>query len=175
MGLHIGIAVAGLNTAQTAVPGTGVSNRSTTSLGNVGVGGTGASEPSIPPDRVGFGEGTVSVPGVAIRAIDRNLKQSGEIVRTLQEVRKSLREHSADQANQQQLGQIQIDLHNASAQTGARTHPILNDLNTAPGVSLTPTHSEPPPGTANGLDIRVGDQTINLKKIANQPTLNIVA
>lgn len=52
-----------------------------------------------PPDfaRAGFGEGTVSMPGVAIRTIGRGMESARRIVPTVEELRAEVRERLARQ------------------------------------------------------------------------------
>jgi hypothetical protein len=117
----------------------------------------------------------VTVPGVAIRTIDRNLKQAGDVVRSLQEVRDRIREQDAQQEKEaaQAPPQAQFNLSGAATDAAARTVQFVNVVNISAGVAQARVLGEQPP-PANTLNIRVGDQTIGLLKSPGRPSFNVV-
>ncbi|MFA6244832.1 MAG: hypothetical protein WC655_28065 [Candidatus Hydrogenedentales bacterium] len=133
------------------------------------------------PDKVGFGAGTVSVPGVAVRTIGRSREDSSRIVETLQEAQSRVRERSAANATEQapeedvQAPPPQLDLRAAgiTAAEGARS--FINGLSEAAGRAQSRIEGTPPPQTGPQLNIQVGDETIPLRKQTIQPSFDVYA
>ncbi len=168
--MHIGPALSGLNAAQVSFNGLG--SAQSTAPQDESLPKIGFAPKTPPPERVGFGEGTITVPGAAAKTIGQNMKQAGQIVHTLQEVRAHLREEAAAQ-EQQPVAQIQIDIQKASAQASYRSRQLVSSLNTAAGTALARVQGEAPPSTGVTLDIRIGDQTVSFQRTPPRPTLNI--
>ncbi len=133
------------------------------------------------PEKVGFGAGTVSVPGVAVKTIGRSREDSSRIVETLQEAQSRVRERTAtiavDQAPEEEVlaPPPRLDLRVAGITAAESARSFINGLSEAAGKALSRVEGTPPPQTGPRLNIQVGDETIPLRKQAVQPSFDVYA
>lgn len=134
----------------------------------------------LEPDKVGFGAGTVSVPGIAVKAIGYNRRGATQIVETLQEAQDRIRERNAglraEESEQTQAPPpVSYDFRSAGigAAQGARS--LINGLNEAAGRAQSRVEGTPPPTNEPQINIQVGDQTIQFTRQAQQPTFDVFA
>ena len=136
------------------------------------------------PLRIGFGEGTVSMPGLTMRAIDSNMKGARRIVPSLEETREEVRERLADQRDlfaretraaepvarePQSLGFAQGE---ALART--RSRQLINALDAAAATTPPPLRGEGGPAPVeNEPTIRIGDEMIAAQRPTGGPTFDV--
>ncbi len=134
-----------------------------------------------PPDRVGFGKGSVSVPTAAVRTIDRNLEAAARVVPSLEETRQRIRERLAKVQDELDTTRtepappqrLDISVGRIDAADNART--LLNNLNDTIGTTAARLQGETPPQSGPRIDIRVGDQTLPLLRQTQSPTFDFFA
>ncbi|MBX7257093.1 MAG: hypothetical protein K1Y02_12090 [Candidatus Hydrogenedentes bacterium] len=128
------------------------------------------------PDKVGFGDGTVSLPGIAVKTIGYSREGSTQIVETLQEAQTRIRERQS-QARTELSAQEEtpaappsFDFRSAGigAVDSART--FINGLSNAAGSIQSRLEGTPPPDERPQINIRVGDETIPFARSTQQPT-----
>lgn len=119
----------------------------------------------LEPPRAGFGEGTVSVPGAAVRVVRRNLWEGRRLVPTLEDLRDNARERvvearerAAPEEKEVQAADLGRERLVAETLARARARRFLNELNEAAGNALARVRGEEPPQPQRA-DIRVGDET----------------
>ncbi len=158
MGTNIGSVAAGLTSAGPPVRLSSPSERSKSSYRPLGAAGDdnessgpffpGGREAEIP--RVGFGDGTVSVPGAAVRALGRGLRSARQVLATVEEVRGRVRERLDEQremqterreARAEQAEQRRQGL-SVSQQPLEQARNFINSINEAAGAALARTRGD---------------------------------
>lgn len=112
MGLQIGESVAALAALRPITPppqGQEAASRSLASNPQQQEGGNGRSNRREQVDtlQAGFGANTVSVPGLALRTVDRNLASAREAVPSVEELREALRERQQEVREAQRVQSAQ--------------------------------------------------------------------
>ena len=112
MGLQIGESVASLAALRQITPppqGQEAANRTLASDPQQQNGANGRSNRRDQVDflQAGFGANTVSVPGLALRTVDRNLASAREAVPTVEELRETLRERQQEVREAQRVASAQ--------------------------------------------------------------------
>lgn len=161
----------------------------------VGFGLVGAEDTNSPffarerpePPRVGFGEGTVSVPGSAVRAIDRNFASARQVVPSLEETRERLRTRLDEQrelltrpapernAVSEDRPSIGIELNQGQALARARARQLINSLDetaAAAGQRFSTQGAPQDPGLGEAT-IRIGSETVALNRPQGAPIFDI--
>ncbi|MCP4640555.1 MAG: hypothetical protein GY851_08985 [bacterium] len=138
----------------------------------------------------GFGDGTVSVPTIAVRALDKNLTGAKRLVPSIEETREKLRERLGDQRDLfsretsdlfareapdpnpfvRDIGPLNLGEGQALARTRAREY--INSLGEAATQAQARFGQEPEPR----LDvprIRVGDQAFPLERQETTPSFDV--
>jgi len=135
------------------------------------------------PPRVGFGNGTISAPGAAVRTIGRNFREARRLVPDVEELREEARERLAELREQtsreereerEEPEPVNLAAERASARVRAQgqARNFINGLNQAAATAQARVRGEEPPA-ATMADIRVGDQTIAFRADANAPRFDI--
>jgi len=134
-----------------------------------------------PPDRVGFGKGSVSVPTAAVRTIDRNLEAAARIVPSLEETRQRVRERLAkvqeelDAKRTEPAPPQRLDISVGQVNAADRTRTFVNNVNDSLGTAAARLQGEQPPSTGPRIDIRIGDQTLPLLRQTQSPAFDFFA
>ncbi len=145
-----------------------------------------ASERPEPP-QVGFGRGTVSVPGLAVRAIDRNFTSARQIVPSLEETRESMRarldeqrelltqpspETAAFRADRPSIG---VELNQGQALARTRARQLINSLDaTAAAASQRfSTQGAPQEPGLGEATVRIGSETVALNRPQDAPVFDV--
>jgi len=132
------------------------------------------------PERVGFGRGSVSVPTVTVRTIDRNVESARQAVPTIEETRQRIRER-LDEVQQQLTSEAEtperpkFDVTVGAPQAAAQARSFINDVNQAAAAAFARAEGQPAPETSPRVDIRIGDTTAPFLRPTNNPAFNFFA
>lgn len=136
------------------------------------------------PPQAGFGQGTVSVPGAAVKTLDTNLQGARKLVPSIEETRASLRERLARQREliepKSGTGKTPpkpqmpkpLDLAKDQVLAGNRARRLIGALNDAAGEALKRVGVETPSPPAQP-SIRIGDETTPLARQQAGPFLDV--
>ncbi|MBI5095764.1 MAG: hypothetical protein HZB26_25445 [Candidatus Hydrogenedentes bacterium] len=139
---------------------------------------------------VGFGQGTISSVGAALRALDRTVEASRTMFDSLEEVRKRFREEAkntspgaseSQSANQATLAATPIQLGRHQANAARQVRNFINALDQTAGVAQARVSGETPPATQGGENqpaqatFRVNGQTFSATLAPNAPRLDLLA
>ncbi|MCC6697562.1 MAG: hypothetical protein IT365_18175 [Candidatus Hydrogenedentes bacterium] len=135
----------------------------------------------VPIPRVGFGEGSVSVPAAAVRTLDRNLEAASKLIPTLEETRKRLRERLAEVQERLQgdteppaITGFDVTVGAPEAVSNART--FIAGLSQAAGAAQARIQgTDAAETTGRRIDIRVGDQSVAFFRRDTAPTVEFFA
>ncbi|MBN2309007.1 MAG: hypothetical protein JXR94_08560 [Candidatus Hydrogenedentes bacterium] len=125
------------------------------------------------PPQIGFGEGTVSIPGLAVRAIDKNFNGTRRIVPTLEEAQNQVRERLAEQrglfADDDEGGagnrEVEFVVDRGAALAATRTRQYINSLEEAAELAAARFNGEDAAeDDESGATIRVGDEVIAIRQ-----------
>jgi hypothetical protein len=145
--------------------------------------------PQVEPEplRAGFGDGTVSIPGLTVRAIDTNLAGARRIVPTLEESREELRGRLAEQRallerEPREPAEVRptppeperLDIRREQALAVARTRQFLNSLNEAAAAAAERTGTAAPEPTPTGPTVRIGEENFDLQRVPGEPRLDVL-
>jgi hypothetical protein len=131
------------------------------------------------PVRAGFGQGSVSIPGSAVRTLRRGLDAGRQLVPTLEEAREEARQ-DALQRNELQdrpenispvrpsLGVESFTARNNAA-NDARL--FVNNLNTAADTTATRLRGEEPKPAVQSATVTIGSQSFQLDRNASEGTI----
>lgn len=128
--------------------------------------------------KVGFGNDTVSVPGATVRTVGRNLGAGRQIIqstveepRTRQTLQTQGRKTDTSTARQDRAAaaeanakQPAVAIPRASAAAAGQARGLVNSVNKAAGEAQARVQGETPQATSAGINIRVGDQTVAVKR-----------
>ncbi|MCC6486419.1 MAG: hypothetical protein IT364_02885 [Candidatus Hydrogenedentes bacterium] len=136
---------------------------------------------AAPPPRIGFGEGSVSVPAAAVRTLDRNLEEASKLIPTLEETRERLRERLTEvqeqlqsEAEPRETRGFDVTVGVANAVSNVRTLIAgLNQAAAAAQAKVQGTETAEAPGRR--IDIRVGDQSVAFYRRDAAPTVEFFA
>lgn len=132
-----------------------------------------------PPPKVGFGEDSVKVPGLAVTTIRRNLREAKKLVPTVEESQVRVRQRVQKDAERVQV-EVEdevapaFDLGAGRSRAIAETRQFVNALNTTAGRALERVGAVPS-GKTNRLDVRIGDVAIPFDSPAARPPLDLFA
>jgi hypothetical protein len=134
-----------------------------------------AREARTPEIHAGFGENTVSIPGLSVNTIQRNVSEARRVVPDLQEQQQRVRERAAEQRALQAPRESRFEpavfrqsRHEFAARAQARQ--FVTSVNDAAGAALARVQGEQPTANAgNGPAIRINGQTIGLFRQEDTP------
>jgi hypothetical protein len=144
-----------------------------------------ADEPSLPfqrteepAERLGFGQDSVSIPRIAIRTIDRNLRAAGELVPSVEELQVAAEERRAQQElearEETRPAAPRFDVRVGLAQAVENTRTFVNSINE--GASGARERSTGVPVERPGrLNVQVGGNSFGLQRPADAPTIDFLA
>lgn len=130
-----------------------------------------------PPPKIGFGDESVKVPGLAVATIRRNLREAKKLVPTLEESHARVRERvqeDAERMEEEADVAPALDLGAGRSRAIAETRQFVNALNTTAGHALERVGAVPA-GKTNRLDVRIGDVAIPFDSPAARPPLDLFA
>lgn len=131
--------------------------------------------------RVGFGEGSVSVPAAAVRTLDRNLEAASKLIPTLEETRERLRERLAEVQKQLQGDTEPLRITGFDATVGATeavsdARTLIAGLSQAAGAAQARVQGADAAETiGRRIDVRVGDQSVAFFRRDTGPTVEFFA
>lgn len=152
---------------------TPVSSRKSTPLPIPGV----KDEPEV--IRAGFGRGTVSLPAVAVRTLDRNLQNGRSMVPTVEELREERRQRLAEEAAQAARQQpapqpaARINIQRDQEQARARTRELVNDMNEAAMRARQRLENDAAAPAEARASIRIANETIDFGRPTGAPTFDV--
>ena len=132
--------------------------------------------------RVGFGEGTVSVPGSAVRTLQRGIREAARVVPSLQELQEEARQKATEQqerllGTQEQAAPARdlgtIDVPQARAQAAQQAETFINRLDKTARVSQARLEGREPETDQNRVNVVVGDQTFGFVRAVNTPVFDV--
>ena len=136
-------------------------------------------EAAIP--RVGFGEGSVSVPAAAVRTLDRNLEAASKLIPSLEETRERLRERLAEVQEQLQgdAGPVTItgfDVTVGAAEAVSNARSLIQGISQAAGAAQARTQGTSQiETTGRRIDVRIGDESVPFFRRDTGPTVEFFA
>ena len=127
-----------------------------------------------PAFRVGFGDGTVSVPGAAVNALDRGLYAGRRAVWTARQVHQQNQERQGKKIEPtrrppyRQLERRPIDV-------ALNSRSFIARLNDVAGTTEARLRGDEPPPAENGAVIEVNDETFRFRSPPNGARLDLLA
>lgn len=123
-------------------------------------------ENSPPARRVGFGEGTISGPAAALETIERGVRNTREIVPTIQELRAEQRARTADarRATQQEPPQPRerrnFRIESRLPEPSALARNFINELNDTAAANQARFSGEDPFENQGGATVEINGEQI---------------
>ena len=123
-------------------------------------------ETRTPEFQAGFGENTVSIPGLTVRSIRRNVSEARRVVPDLQEQQQRVRDRAAEQRELQaprESGFEPAAFQQSRYEFAARSQAsqFVSSVNDAAGSALARVRGDQPTAdTGNGASIRINGQTL---------------
>ena len=123
--------------------------------------------------RAGFGENTVSIPGLAARTLGRNLTEARKLVPTVAELQQEQQMRAEErrsealenlEARRESLQEnvqepvIRVDFQRAESQARAQARQFINSVNEAAGQARTRVEGAPAPAQGPQASIQVAGQ-----------------
>lgn len=131
------------------------------------------------PVHVGFGSGSVSLPGLTITALKRNLSEAQKLVPTIVESEDWVRERIAeDKARLERLSNPEpprfLDVRVGADDAAGHARTIINGLNSTAGQALTRAGlgaSQAP----DRVSVQIGDIQLPVIRDSSRPRLDVLA
>ena len=144
--------------------------------------------PMFPEDRadipqVGFGDGTVSIPGMAVETVRRGVTYARQIVPTVEEARERVQGRIAEQRDREEQARTERTderkprevprtyLRMPDAAADARV--FINRVNEAAGAAMTRAEGQEPEPAQQPARLRVNGQTYDFAARLNRPTFDV--
>lgn len=129
----------------------------------------------IPSERAGFGDGSISVPGSAVRTLNGGLAAGRRVVPTLEEIqqqrranqaeqseqRRTVNEKRAPQAAERQASPTHFEVRSAAA---ARSRDFVRNLNTTAATTDARLRGEDPEPQNAPATVQVGRESFTLRR-----------
>lgn len=130
------------------------------------------------PDRLGFGQDSVSIPKIAVRTIDRNLRAAGELVPSVEELRAEAAERRVREAAREKEEAPRItphlDVRVGIAGAVENTRTFVNSIDEA-ARRAGERSPQGPAERPSRLDVRIGGNAFELQRPPGTPTVEFFA
>lgn len=137
--------------------------------------------------RTGFGEGSVSVPTVAVRTLGKGLDGARQVVPTLEELQAEHRTRLAEQREAQnetrqkrETPAVDVQLSRSAQQAADQAQSFVNGLNETAKTAQARIKGESPPAQSPTATVRVNGQALDYiraqtgAETQQSPTFNIL-
>lgn len=135
--------------------------------------------------RLGFGDGTVSVPGMAQRTVRRGMQNAERLVPTVEELREQVRVRSAEarervaqqsQRNDRPVPVPQtVDYLGMEARAAAEARDFINTLDRTARRAQARLENREAPEAPKRVDIRIGDEQFRFRRPVNRSQFDALA
>lgn len=131
------------------------------------------------PPRVGFGDGTTSLPGEAVRTLRGGLRSAERLVPDVEESREELRARLSEQREQrarelEERRRRRFEAVRRIPEPTTQARNYLNSLNRTAAASQARLEGEEPAPEESPARIQVNQETFELRRTADRPALNML-